>query len=55
MPDIDDILAWENGEMDREREREFFQGLVTTGAAWKLQGMYGRRAAQLLERGDIHK
>lgn len=53
MPNIDDILAWENGDMDEEQEVAFFQKLVTSGAAWTLQGMYGRRAKQLIDAGLV--
>jgi len=55
MPDINDIIAWENGEMDKDQEIIFFQKLVDTGLAWSLQGMYGRRAQQLISDGEIHK
>ena len=54
MPDINDIIAWEYGEMDHDQEIIFFQKLVDTGFAWSLQGMYGRRAYQLIEEGEIH-
>ena len=47
------IMAWENGEMTEDEEIEFFQHLVNTGLAWQLQGMYGRRARQLMEEGQI--
>ena len=47
MPNIDDIIAWESGEMDSDREVEFFTQLVATGVVWHLQGCYQRRAAQL--------
>ena len=33
MPDINDIIAWENGEMDKDQEIIFFQKLVDTGLA----------------------
>lgn len=55
MPDINDIMAWENGEMDEEREEVFFQKLVDSGLAWTLQGMYGRRAKELIRMGIIHR
>jgi hypothetical protein len=54
MPNLDDILAWENGEMSPEKEAEFFQALIDNGMAWTLQGCYGRRAMQLIESGDCH-
>jgi len=51
MPNLDDIIAWENGELDAEAEAEFFQGMINTGVVWTLQGMYGRRAFALIEAG----
>lgn len=47
MPDIDQIMRWEDGQMDEDEELEFFQGLVKSGAIYQLQGMYGRRAHAL--------
>ena len=53
MPSVDDIIAWESGEMDEEAEAAFFQKLVDSGMAWRLQGMYGRRAQALIDSGVI--
>lgn len=53
MPDFDDIISWENGNMSEDREAVFFQKLVDSGMAWTLQGMYGRRAKQLIEEGAV--
>jgi hypothetical protein len=47
------ILSWEAGDMDEAQEDAFFQELVDTGLAWQLQGMYGRRAEQLINEGRI--
>lgn len=53
MPDLDKIIAFENGEMTEDELVEFFQGLVDTGMAWNMQGMYGRTAMALIEAGLI--
>ena len=49
--DYDKIIAYENGEMSQEQVIEFFQELIDTGAAWELQGHYGRTALRLIEYG----
>ena len=51
---VDDIMDYESGQMDDERFIAFFQKLVDCGAAWTLQGSYGRTAQDLLEQGLIH-
>ena len=33
MPDINDIMDYENGDMDFERICKFFQELINTGMA----------------------
>ena len=49
---VDKIIRYENGTMDSETEIiEFFQELINTGMAWKLQGHYGRTAMRLIEEG----
>ena len=50
---IDQILAFENGEMSEDEIIRFFQELVDTGLAWKLQGFYGRTAHALIDRKYI--
>ncbi len=49
--DIDKIIAYENGQLDEEETVELFQGLIDSGAAWTLQGHYGRTAAALIDAG----
>jgi hypothetical protein len=51
MPNIDDIIRYENGEMDEDEIVVFFQGMIDTGVVWQLQGMYGRQAYILIEMG----
>jgi len=58
---LDDIIRYENGELHDgatplEEQHElisFFQKLVNTGLAWKLQGHYGRTAATLIRLGLV--
>lgn len=51
---IGNIMRFESGEMTQEEIVPFFQSLVDTGMAWRLQGSYGRTAHNLLEAGHIH-
>lgn len=43
------VIDFENGDMSEDDIIDLFQYLVDTGLAWKLQGSYGRMAAQLIE------
>lgn len=46
------IIAYESGEIETLDEIvEFFQELIDTDLAWKLQGSYGRMVVALIERG----
>ena len=51
MPNVNDIIAYENGDMQEEEVIQFFQELIDSGAAWTLQGHYGRMAQNLIEDG----
>jgi hypothetical protein len=51
MPDLDKLIAFENGELDFDEVVDLFQNLIDTGLAWTLQGFYGRTAAQLIDDG----
>jgi hypothetical protein len=53
MIDIDKIIAYESGELDESGTVELFQGLVDSGAAWTLQGTYGRMARYLIDEGYV--
>ena len=48
---ISKIIKYESDEMSQEEVIEFFQELIDSGAAWKLQGHYGRTALRLIEFG----
>lgn len=51
---VDKIIAYETGEMKTAGEIvAFFQELVDTGLAWRLQGSYGRMAKNLIEQGLV--
>jgi hypothetical protein len=47
----DDIIAYENGELDQDETVALFQRLVDTGLAWQLQGHYGRTAVAMYKAG----
>lgn len=53
MPNVDDIIRYENGEMKESEVIEFFQGMVNSGVVWQLQGSYGRTAQALIEAGLV--
>lgn len=46
---IEEIIKFENGELDKDETIKLFSELVKSGLAWKLQGSYGRFATQLIE------
>ena len=48
---VDKIIKYENGSMTNEETIKFFQELIDSGMAGKLQGHYGRTATHLLEEG----
>lgn len=49
------IIAYEEGQLNREETVALFQQLVDSGMAWSLQGHYGRTATALIEQGLIVK
>ena len=50
---VDRIMAYEQGDMDQQETLRFFQELIDTGLAFRLQGHYGRTAARLLKAGLV--
>ena len=53
MNNLDQMIAWEQGELSDDETVELFQALVDNGMAWQLQGMYGRFAAHFIEEGYV--
>lgn len=49
----DKIIKYEQGDLGYDEIIDMFQELVKSGMAWKLQGHYGRTAADLIENGLI--
>ena len=45
------IEGFDGKQHDEEDVIDAFQFLINSGAAWTLQGFYGRNAAALLEQG----
>lgn len=50
---LDAIIAFEQGELGEDETIALFQRLVDNGMAWRLQGVYGRTAVQLIEAGLV--
>ena len=48
---VEDIIRYESGDMTDEEVVPFFQSLIDSGAAWTLQGHYGRVAMQFINAG----
>lgn len=48
---IDEIIAYENDELEEEQEAFLMQKLINSGAAWGLQGSYGRTAMEAIRSG----
>jgi hypothetical protein len=50
---VDEIMAYESGELSPKKTVELFSDLIGTGQAWSLQGHYGRTAAAFIREGFI--
>lgn len=48
---VTSIIAYEQGDLDRDGTVRLFQHLINTDLAWSLQGHYGRTASALIEAG----
>jgi len=51
---VDQLIAYEEGQLTGDEEIAFFEHLVETGTCWQLQGHYQRVAATLMEAGLIN-
>ena len=50
---VDQLIAYEEGQITGDEEVAFFEQLVETVTCWQLQGHYQRVAATLMEAGLI--
>jgi hypothetical protein len=51
---VDQLIAYEEGQLTEDEEIAFFEHLVEMGTCWQLQGHYQRVAATLMEAGLIN-
>jgi hypothetical protein len=51
---VEQLIAYEEGQITGDEEVAFFEHLVETGTCWQLQGHYQRVAATLIEAGLIN-
>lgn len=52
---LDQIIAYEAGELSDLQTLRLFSFLVKSGRAWELQGSYGRTAQALISDGWLNK
>jgi hypothetical protein len=50
---VEQIIAYESGELGETRTIALFQRLVDSGVVWLLQGRYTREARRLIDAGLI--
>jgi hypothetical protein len=50
---VDQLIAYEEGQLTEDEELALFQYLVESGTCWHLEGHYQRVAATLIEAGLI--
>ena len=49
--DVDEIIAFEQGDLSKQGEAKFLQKIINDGSVWSLQGTYGRHAMAAIEQG----
>ena len=54
MEHLNEMIAWEGGELDETETVALFQNLINSGMVWSLQGTYGRTATELIDSGYCH-
>jgi len=52
---VEDIIAYEQGELGEAEMLAMFGKGIKSGMVWQLQGDYGRTASSLIEGGYIDK
>lgn len=50
---VDQIIAFEMGELNDQETLELFSKLIADGSAWTMQGYYGRTASLLIQSGYV--
>ena len=50
---VDQLIAYEEGQITDDEEVALFQHLIDTGTCWHLSGHYHRVGATLIEAGLI--
>ena len=51
---LNDLIAYENGELEDDAIIALFQRLINNGVVWQLQGCYGRQAKALIDSGECY-
>jgi hypothetical protein len=52
---VDQLIAYEEGQITEDEEIALFQHLIDTGTCWRLEGHYHRVGATLIEAGLIKR
>jgi hypothetical protein len=53
VANVEQIIAYESGELSEQAEVELFSDLIKSGECWQLQGHYGRTASYYIQSGII--